>query len=286
MPTFDLPGGWTTSPNQVISNYGNIPRTLTQGSITIPAGRTMLNSSQQILITHWRLMLAGYGAGNTNIVSCTLNGVGAANHSIAGANQAQDTSDRAFTAGLVSPGAGSLVITFNDRIYFGRQNSGPSPVGGNGSAVWGAMVGRITYSEAPSAPGAPVCTVSGSLMSMTWNPPGSDGGSAVNGYRIQVSSSSNFTTGVLTYDIPVAPSFGVGLSPGDYWVRIAAKNAVTAAVGTTSVWSAVTAFKINAGVQVKVAGTYQYAVPYVKVGGVYTQVTPYVKVAGNYVPTV
>lgn len=284
MPSFNLPGGWTTSPYTRASNYGVIPRTLTQGGITVPAGRAMLNGSTQIRLLAWRLMLAGYGSGNTNVVSCSIDGVGGNSHSIAGSTQAQDTGERAFSPANISPGTKSLVISFDDRIYFGRQNYAPSPVGGNGANSWGAMVGYCTYAEAPTAPGTPVAVVTGSDVSITWPAPSDNGGSSLTGYVFQIDDDPAFGSPTTLNPATAAQAISA-LPPGTYHVRVGAKNAVTTAAGSQSVWSVTTSFTIEAGWKVKRGGVFYGVPPKVKRGGVFYPAISRVKRGGVFVPT-
>lgn len=283
MGQFTLPGGWTTSPYLTNSNYGVVPRTLTQNSVTIPSGRAMLNGSTQIMLTAWRLMLGGY-ASTANTVSVTLGGVGSPATTIAGAaSNAFDTGDRAFNPGLTSAtGAGSLVISFSNRIYFGRQSYAPSPVGGSGAASWGAMVGLITYVEACSAPTSLAASVVGANATVTWGAPADNGGSGITGYVLQVANNGSFT-GATQYS-EAGTSKALTLTPGTYYLRIAARNGVTDAAGTTSAWSSTVSFTIQAGFRVQQAGTFVYVIPHVQQSGTPVVVETFVQVGGIFVP--
>lgn len=280
MGTFTLPGGWGTPT--ISSNYGVVPRTLTQSGFSVPNGRTMLNGSKKVMLLAWRAFISGYSG--TNTISCAINGVGAVNSTVGAAGSATDTGDKPFSNVLVSPGAASCVFAFSDRIHFGRQTYGPSVVAGSGYSSWGAMVGLMTYAEAPTAPGTPSVSVAADEVTVTWTAPSSNGGSAITGYRLQIASDPGFTSLVAVADPATTPEGPISLAPGTYYARVGAKNAVTTADGTWSVWSATRTFSIQSGAWVKIGGTYQAVPIYQKIAGTYEPLVPYVKQGGIYVP--
>ena len=95
-------------------------------------------------------------------------------------------------------------------------------------------------SKAPKAPSTPVLTSSNpTQISVDWNAPADDGGSAITGYRVQVDDNSGFTSPA-TYSTGTTTAYtATGQTPGKkYWVRVAAVNAV--GVGSYSAASTIT----------------------------------------------
>jgi hypothetical protein len=155
-----------------------------------------------------------------------------------GFNIADTNATRSLSFGFNNVSGGSVWTSTRyapGRTIFSSFGSSPntSPVGG------------FDYIEVPTAPGRP--TLSGQTNSsfvMSWSGPSDNGGSGITGYRIQHSTSSNFSSNVTTIDVGtsgVSPRVISGLQPATtYYVRVLAQNRLWGDVGSNagSPWSA------------------------------------------------
>ena len=108
-----------------------------------------------------------------------------------------------------------------------------SAINANGTSA-PSNVANATTNNVPDAPTGLTATASGSTqIDLAWNAPANDGGSAITGYRIQVSSSgsSNWSDLVADTGSTATAYTHTGLSPGNRrYYRVSAINAV----GTSS----------------------------------------------------
>ena len=102
-----------------------------------------------------------------------------------------------------------------------------------------SFVGGMNYLEVPTAPSTPTLSqITSSSIRVTFNGPSDDGGTGVNGYRIQIANNSSFTNAT-NHDVSGHYTIR-NLSPGTrYWVRVFAKNALFNSFGVGSQWSGV-----------------------------------------------
>lgn len=100
---------------------------------------------------------------------------------------------------------------------------------------WGPYSATQNFTTGATVPGAPTAvgnaSVTQSTASISWTAPGSNGGSAINQYQIQIATDSGFTANVQLFDDDNAasPYALTGLSPATaYWARVRALNGVGA----------------------------------------------------------
>lgn len=152
--------------------------------------------------------------------------------------------------GFINPG--NLVYGFQSRAYssggrgarFGRRTTanGTTSMTGGDTYTWNSRAqGTYTYSQAPTAPAnLAVGSVTNDSVTVSFDAPSDDGDTPITGYTLQISTESDFSSGVVTSQVT-----GLGphvidslLASTDYWVRVAAKNKVTAEYSTSGVFSA------------------------------------------------
>lgn len=147
---------------------------------------------------------------------------------------------------------------------------------------YSALSGRssTTTLRVPDATTTPVLSNIGpTSITVSWAPNG-DGGSPITGYDIGYNTTDT-SPSIINSD-SASPFDQIALSPGTkyyFWVR--AKNVVG-----NGPWSASANATTIAGVRIKVAGVWKFAIPYVKVAGVWKLARPYVKVAGVWKETI
>ena len=98
------------------------------------------------------------------------------------------------------------------------------------SAFNGQLQYKFTYDIIPTAPLSFTATaVSSTQINLSWSAPASDGGTAVNGYKIQRSTDgSSYSTIVFDTGSTATSYSNTGLTAGQtYYYRVAALNAVT-----------------------------------------------------------
>jgi hypothetical protein len=128
-------------------------------------------------------------------------------------------------------------------LYFGRcAGDGGSIIDfGDGSSLTGSIPGSLQWQQAPNAPtGLSASSPLPGQLTVNWVAPVDFGDSALTGYRVEVSASPTFASGVTTVDVGLVLTTTIsGLIPGTlYYYRVAAKNAVTTTASTTGVDSA------------------------------------------------
>jgi hypothetical protein len=133
------------------------------------------------------------------------------------------------------------IIRSSGTMSFGVNTAGGGSwsyaVGGGGGS--GHLPGVLAYSTVPTAPTIGAFVQDSPVeATIAWSTPSSNGGSAITGYRIQYASNPSFT-GATTLDVGVVLSRKLtGLTPGvQYYVRVAALNAVSNGASTSSVFS-------------------------------------------------
>jgi hypothetical protein len=96
-----------------------------------------------------------------------------------------------------------------------------------GFGPWSATRNFTTGTTVPGIPTGVDAVASGTSITVTWDAPTDNGGSALTGYRVQRATNAGFTTGVVAVDVSATPrSYQVtGLAHGtQYWFRVLAKN--------------------------------------------------------------
>lgn len=225
-------GGTSIGP----TNSGNIP--VYSDGLTVSAGRAMANGSTSVQITHIRASsVAGFG-GSINIALR----LGNAQTGFVGVGSSlTDTGYVACTPLLTAPATGYLFTIYSDGHIQFMRGGGTGTTYDQTGAFSGASIiaGGYMYVQAPSAPTATLSggTTPGSAR-VTISAPTDDGGAAITGYSIQYADNVGFTGATTTIVTGTGVHTISGLATGKAWYfRVAARNSVTTAAGTTSVFS-------------------------------------------------
>jgi len=214
-------------------------------SIGIPVGRTAANGQGPILVTALQLYISGRGASRT--VSVTLGSAGTGSFGVGSSSSAQQV-NLGISALFGNGGSATLQYNFSGSCYFGRYTGAGGTIAGAFGSFSGYLAGVMTYAEAPTAPTLVSVTKSGANAVVTITGSSDNGGSAITGYVIQYATNAGFTTGVGSKETTSGTTTITGLTPGvTYYFRVAARNAVTAAAGTTSTWSATGSLLMTTG---------------------------------------
>jgi hypothetical protein len=205
--------------------------------ISLPRGREMANGSRACYITHVRGYIAGRGASRNYRLRLGDNYTDT--YSVGSAGSAVSTGWRQLQDPFKAEGGSTRFSEyFSGSSYFGRANDG------NGFDSYGARFGTLgggyLYNQAPTAPNFVGVSDTGQSGTLRTDFRGSedDGGTGISTYRLDWSPSSTFSSNVDTMMTSSGQVNVTGLTPGTrYYFRAAARNAVTDAQNTTSLWS-------------------------------------------------
>lgn len=232
MPNF--PGGRTPAAAQSFwLDAGDL-----YSYFTAPQGRMMLNGQRRVLVTDVALFVAGYsGARQCRFF---IDDTYSTQFTVASGSAAVEYT-RQMSALLTSGETYRYGREFNGAGYYGRSTSGGLVYYGSTTRA-GQLSGAYDYAEAPSQPRNVTATgISPTEVLVEWDAPSSDGGAPIDGYTVQLATNTAFTTGLVSVNVNAAARDRTiaGLSTGaDYYVRVLARNAVTAAAGSYSPASA------------------------------------------------
>lgn len=229
----------------------------------------MANGSNACLITALYAYIGGTSGARTGVY-LTLGSASTSTFTVPEQGAASGVGYYATNAWLVEGGTARFTVhnAPSGPLYFGRSASGT--IYGPGASWTGTLGGAYSYVQAPAAPAAPstTSTSSGSL-SVSWSAPGDNGGSTVTGYRVQYSTSPVFAGASTTDRVGTAATI-TGLTPGaTYYVRVAAKNAVSDAASTVGPYSSSVTQLVLAGMKVGVDGVWTDFSVYAGVNGVW-----------------
>jgi hypothetical protein len=221
-------GSYNLDPNEVYSD-----------GVSIPNGRQTANGQRPILVTRALAYISGYGASRTATIR--VGGTLSSPFTVASAGSAQSTGWRTLSRLFTGATTARVEVEANGSFYFGRGSSGVTTKAAGGFTWTGGLAGLIEYVQAPSAPLSPSATpLPAGECTVAWSAPTTDGESAITGYRVQASKTADFSVIEQTLDVAASPRSCTfeGLDQGErYYFRVAARNAVTTAASTTSVWS-------------------------------------------------
>lgn len=229
-------------PSNTLSWTGGYP--LSSSGVALPTGRAMQNGSTAVMIYALEGYMSGYGSSRT--VRMRIGSRATGYFTVGSAGSAQYTGVRHLSSWyLVNGGTTTFYYDSNGLTYFGRGGGGS--VSGSPGSWSGTLAGSMYYVMAPTAPtGLTASSDSANAATLSWTAPSDHGGTGIVGYRLQYSTSPTFATDVTTVELGTGVSYTVsGLSSGNtYYFRVAGKNAVTQAAGSTSKYSATTSIEI------------------------------------------
>lgn len=226
------------------------------------------------------------GASGYNNISCSITGT-----------QGFIGSPFGFPAGI----AAGHVFVFIDHTFSVSHNSdGTKSVtfqvnySDTGTAMFGAFQGSgatlqlTTIGSKPGSPGAPVASnILPTSMTLTWDPPTSDGGYPIRNYVLTQYKGDNTTDdpSPVTYTVFGTTINLTGLRAGqDYTFTVTAYNGPGAGTGYSDPSNETTVGTL-AGAWMRVDGNWVVAIPYVRQGGTWHMAVPWIRVAGVWKET-
>jgi hypothetical protein len=255
MPQFNIGGGLADGLTTTASfvGYRGVGQT-----ISTPAGRTTAAGTNPILFYGINMNVSGYNSGGSSInitiggrttAGPTYNGPQTGFFTVAQNSLAPSFGQRNFTSPGYFSGASSTILSvnnsFSDEFIRFRKTAPSAPIFiyasnfNNQGTYSETLRGVGYYYESPTAPQSLTQTaVNPTSINLSWTAPSSNGDATITGYVIQYSLNSNFSDST-SIDVSTSTTHTVTVPASDrtYYFRVAAKNAVTVAAGTTSVWS-------------------------------------------------
>jgi hypothetical protein len=260
-----------------------------RSSVPLPSGRAMLNGSTACLVTAIGSYVGGNGAARSISLQLGADRTGAftiANDS----HPVSFTGYKSISPKLAAGGADWFyIIHARQSVNFGRSSTSGSNGAFNSAGYgWsGILGGALRYVEAPTAPRSVTAYSAGAgAVTVSWDAPTSDGGTALTGYSLQYSTSASFTGAqTVLVDASASPYTLTGLTPGTlYYIRVSALNAVTEAANTSSAASAAVEVLILSGAKYGVDGQWKDCEVFLGVSGAWVPVSVGYGDAGQWKP--
>ena len=219
------------------SGGSNTAGVIYSDGIPLPTGRAMANGSKACLITALFVHVGGTDGART--VTLQLGSAVTGSFSVPKQTSDVGTGWRDCNDWLVQGGTARIQVNNapSGPLYFGHGGSGTT-YGPSGYSRAGTLGCAYHWVEAPTAPVMSSATYAGGQdVSTVFTAPSDDGGTGITGYTLQYDNNSSFTSPA-SVSVTDGTNMVNNLAPGTWYFRAAAKNAVTAAAGSTSVWSA------------------------------------------------
>lgn len=186
---------------------------------------------------------------------------------------------------------GQEILLGVDQLW-GSFKVGRAPVGGRNvesgnpsGQGWGGhtIVAEIGYWALPTNPGTPIMNAPGAgMLNASWSPPSWDGDTPILRYGFDIARDDPYFTNYSRIPVSSGNSISlIGLTPGVYYTRVVAYNAVADAWGTHSLPGGTAAIVVPGAPPAPVVPT---AVVKVSIGGVWVQATAIrVSIGGQWV---
>lgn len=186
-----MPSFYFSNQSAVSANTG-FSDTNPRNSMTIPLGRASYllstgGSNNPIWVTRAKVRLAGRSASRT--CSIVVGSATTANFTVASGTAAADVGFKSIDYKYSATTAATINVGYNTNgsVFLGRWGSTAPGT----DSVWG----ECDYIQVPTGPRSVTASspLSGTLR-VSWDVPSDDGGSAITGYYIQISTSSSFSS--------------------------------------------------------------------------------------------
>lgn len=217
-------------------------------TFSLPTARLARNNKRPLIVTQMWAFVSGNGA--TRTVSMEIGNKSTGNFSVTAASAPASTGWRSITSGNFADTQNvNVELISSGDTRFGLASSAGDWFNSTGYNYGGALCGQFQWVQCPTAPTnvqAAVGDVS-TTYTISWTAPSDNGGSSLTGYDVQYSSLADFS-GYATATSTGTSVDLTGLDPDTtYYVRVSAKNAVTAIDGTGSQFSTIISFKVGTG---------------------------------------
>lgn len=240
MTTLNFVGGATPDVSTSWTAYSKVYSNTAANGVALPTtGRTDSNGNKPILVSTAQVYWAGRGGARQLRI-----GIGSTYSSwyTVGSDTSANASGQKTINGIYLNG-GNQVVTIDENgssgFYFGRATGSSGST--DGVTNWGSLSGSLVYYQVSNAPTSVSVAQSAleNAVNVSWTAPSDNGGSAITSYSVMWSYSSSFTSSTTILTGSTATSHKItGLSYGStVYVKVAASNAVSAAAGSTSVYS-------------------------------------------------
>ncbi len=240
MTTLNFEGGSTPDVTTSWTAYSKVYSSSAANGVQLPTtGRTDSNGNKPILVSTAQVYWAGRGGSRSLRI-----GIGSTYSSwyTVGSDSSANASGQKAINGIFLNG-GNQVVTIDENgssgFYFGRETGTSGST--DGYTNWGQLSGSLVYYQVSTAPTAVSASQSAleNAVNVSWTAPSDNGGTAVTSYSVMWSYSSSFTGSTTILTGSSATSYKItGLTYGStVYVKVAATNAVSAAAGSTSVYS-------------------------------------------------
>lgn len=220
-----MPSFYFSNESAVNANTG-YAETNPRNSMTIPLGRASYllstgGSNNPIWVTKAKVRLAGRSASRT--CSIVVGSATTANFTVASGTQAADVGYKDISYKYSATTAATISVGYNTNgsVFLGRW--GATAPGTD--TVWG----QCEYIQVPTGPrSVTASSPSAGTVRVSWDVPSDDGGSAISGYYIQISTSSSFASTITEFVPSSARSKDfTGLTFGTlYYARVFAYNTI------------------------------------------------------------
>lgn len=240
MTTLNFEGGSTPDVTTSWTGYSKVYSSSAANGVQLPTtGRTDSKGNKPILVSTAQVYWAGRGGSRQLRI-----GIGSTYSSwytVGSASSANASGQKAINGIFLN--GGNQVVTIDENgssgFYFGRETGTSGST--DGYTNWGQLSGSLVYYQVSTAPTAVSASQSAleNAVNVSWTAPSDNGGTAVTSYSVMWSYSSSFTGSTTVLTGSSATSFKItGLTYGStVYVKVAATNAVSAAAGSTSVYS-------------------------------------------------
>jgi len=203
------------------------------GTLYLPTARTAHNGTTPLWITGVSMYLTGNGAardvqmriGNAYTGAFTVGRGYSGNASTGMVGIDAKFGNSGGSTGIGHDPVGSAPV------WFGLAPGGDTVVAPSDGPYYfysRSYAGQYQYIQVPAAPyGLSFDLVTSSSFRVSWTPSGDAGGGSIAGYLVQISTTSNFSSGVQSFNASSATYTPTGLSAGTiYYVRILTKNEI------------------------------------------------------------
>lgn len=240
MTTLNFQGGATPDVTTSWTGYSKVYSSSAADGVALPTtGRTDSNGNKPILVSTAQVYWAGRGGSRSLRI-----GIGSTYSSwyTVGSDSSANASGQKPINGIYLNG-GNQIVTIDENgssgFYFGRETGSSGST--DGVTDWGQLSGSLVYYQVANAPTSVVVAQSAleNAVDVSWTAPSDNGGSAVTSYSLVWSYDSGFSGSTTILTGSTATSYKItGLAYGStVYVKVAASNAVSAAAGSTSVYS-------------------------------------------------
>jgi hypothetical protein len=216
------------------------------GTLYLPTARTAHNGTTPLWITGVSMYLTGNGAARD--VQMRIGGAYTGGFTVGRGYSGNASTGMVGIDAKFGNSGGSTGIGHDPvgsaPVWFGLAPGGDTVVAPSDGPYYfysRSYAGQYEYIQVPAAPTTPTADlITSSSFRLSWAASGDAGGGSITGYRIQVSTTNNFSSDVQSFDATGSPYTVSGLLAGTtYYARVLTKNQIYSNFGGNpgSPWS-------------------------------------------------